>query len=118
MSIRRTDNSAAGEKIVLVRHFLSWFSGFSSYYWADVPENDDDDFSKWEAEVKAAEMEAEALKHSANSLLGNAVYENTEADPDNRPSTPPDGEEEFTDDDGTTYKWDRGLRAWVPQVCF
>uniref|UniRef100_A0A803L426 RRM domain-containing protein n=1 Tax=Chenopodium quinoa TaxID=63459 RepID=A0A803L426_CHEQI len=32
-----------------------------------------------------------------------------------RPSTPPDGEEEFTDDDGTTYKWDRSLRAWVPQ---
>lgn len=38
-------------------------------------------------------------------------------DEDNeRPSTPPDGEDEFTDDDGTTYKWDRGLRAWVPQV--
>ena len=35
---------------------------------------------------------------------------------DERPTTPPDGEEEFTDDDGTTYKWDRGLRAWVPQV--
>ncbi|RZC55890.1 hypothetical protein C5167_014794 [Papaver somniferum] len=34
---------------------------------------------------------------------------------DERPSTPPDGEEEFTDDDGTVYKWDRGLRAWVPQ---
>lgn len=33
-----------------------------------------------------------------------------------RPTTPPEGEEEFTDDDGTTYKWDRGLRAWVPQV--
>ncbi|KAJ0078752.1 hypothetical protein Patl1_23724 [Pistacia atlantica] len=27
----------------------------------------------------------------------------------------PEGEEEFTDDDGTTYKWDRSLRAWVPQ---
>ena len=33
-----------------------------------------------------------------------------------RPSTPPEGEEEFTDDDGTTYKWDRSLRVWVPQV--
>ena len=33
-----------------------------------------------------------------------------------KPSTPPEGEEEFTDDDGTLYKWDRTLRAWVPQV--
>ncbi|CAA7405314.1 unnamed protein product [Spirodela intermedia] len=38
-----------------------------------------------------------------------------EEDRDERPTTPPDGEQEFTDDDGTTYKWDRGLRAWVPQ---
>ncbi|KAF9587664.1 hypothetical protein IFM89_004496 [Coptis chinensis] len=28
---------------------------------------------------------------------------------------PPDGEEEFVDDDGTSYKWDRGLGVWVPQ---
>lgn len=35
-----------------------------------------------------------------------------------RPTTPPEGEEEFTDDDGTPYKWDRVLRAWVPQVLF
>lgn len=33
-----------------------------------------------------------------------------------RPATPTEGEDEFTDDDGTTYKWDRTLRAWVPQV--
>ncbi|XP_022994556.1 uncharacterized protein LOC111490241 isoform X1 [Cucurbita maxima] len=32
-----------------------------------------------------------------------------------RPTTPREGEEEFTDDDGITYKWDRALRAWVPQ---
>ncbi|XP_068340980.1 splicing factor U2AF-associated protein 2-like isoform X2 [Pyrus communis] len=42
------------------------------------------------------------------------VSETEQADSD-RPSMPPEGEEEFTDDDGTTYKWDRGLRAWVPQ---
>lgn len=33
-----------------------------------------------------------------------------------RPAIPPDGEQEFTDDDGTHYKWDRVIRAWVPQV--
>lgn len=29
---------------------------------------------------------------------------------------PPDGEDEFLDDDGTQYKWDRKLGVWVPQV--
>ncbi|KAK9093878.1 hypothetical protein Scep_025347 [Stephania cephalantha] len=41
--------------------------------------------------------------------------EEEEEEVNDRPTTPPDGEEQFTDDDGTTYKWDRGLRAWVPQ---
>lgn len=67
----------------------------------------DDEFEKWQKEVRQAEAQAEAdlLKHERNS-----VHDDTD-----RPSTPPDGEEEFTDDDGTIYKWDHGLRAWVPQ---
>eukprot|EP00850_Spirogloea_muscicola_P008763 SM000047S16902 [mRNA] locus=s47:600587:604523:- [translate_table: standard] len=32
-----------------------------------------------------------------------------------QPGTPPEGEREFEDDDGTKYKWDGALRAWVPQ---
>ncbi|KAL0325180.1 UNVERIFIED_CONTAM: hypothetical protein Sradi_5087300 [Sesamum radiatum] len=36
-------------------------------------------------------------------------------DDQDRPATPPEGEKEFTDDDGTTYKWDWTLGAWVPQ---
>lgn len=75
-----------------------------------MPPHDDDEFEKWQKEVREAEAEAEAeaefMKH--DPLVGN--------DDQDRPSTPPEGEEEFTDDDGTTYKWDRGLRAWVPQV--
>ena len=63
----------------------------------------EDDFEKFQKEVTEAEAEVEALKGSAE-------------DADERPATPPDGEEEFTDDDGTIYKWDRTLRAWVPQV--
>lgn len=78
-------------------------------------DNDDDDFAKWEKEVKEAEAAAEALKHGTSGRIGEEVQESTKVDDDDRPSTPPDGEEEFTDDDGTTYKWDRGLRAWVPQ---
>jgi HIV Tat-specific factor 1 len=81
-----------------------------------VPASDDDDeFEKWQKEVREAEAvaEAQALKNGIHS--GNVGVDLGEVDHD-RPSTPPDGEEEFTDDDGTTYKWDRGLRAWVPQV--
>ncbi|XP_059438046.1 splicing factor U2AF-associated protein 2 [Corylus avellana] len=79
-----------------------------------VPASDDDEFEKWQKEVREAEAvaEAQALKNEIHS--GNVGVDLGEVDHD-RPSTPPDGEEEFTDDDGTTYKWDRGLRAWVPQ---
>ncbi|PRQ41485.1 putative GYF domain, nucleotide-binding alpha-beta plait domain-containing protein [Rosa chinensis] len=55
------------------------------------PSGNDDDFEKWQKQISKAEADSE------------------------RPSTPPEGEEEFIDDDGTQYKWDRGLRAWVPQ---
>jgi hypothetical protein len=62
--------------------------------------NDADEFEKWQREVRQAEAEAEQEVN----------------DDQDRPSTPPEGEEEFTDDDGTVYKWDRILRAWAPQV--
>ena len=77
-----------------------------------VPSNTDDEFEKWQKEVREAEAEAEAAA-VAEFLEHDRTAGND--DPD-RPSTPPEGEEEFTDDDGTMYKWDRGLRAWVPQV--
>ncbi|XP_077244038.1 RNA binding (RRM/RBD/RNP motifs) family protein isoform X2 [Tasmannia lanceolata] len=88
--------------------------------------NKDDDFLKWQNEVRDAEAEAKALKQGAISgevgrfdvskdLEGEGTLQESGADADDRPLTPPDGEEEFTDDDGTTYKWDSGLRAWVPQ---
>lgn len=67
---------------------------------APVASNEEDDFEKWQKEVREAEAEA----------LSNINDDNE------RPTTPPEGEEEFTDDDGTNYKWDRNLKAWVPQV--
>ncbi|KAK1371953.1 splicing factor U2AF-associated protein 2 [Heracleum sosnowskyi] len=72
-----------------------------------LPSNNGDEYEQWQKEVMEAEAQAQAemLKAASNKLDDDAE----------RPSTPPDGEEEFTDDDGTTYKWDRGLRAWVPQ---
>ncbi|KAL9234850.1 hypothetical protein vseg_009671 [Gypsophila vaccaria] len=70
--------------------------------------SNDDEFEKWQNEVKAAEAEAEMLKNN-DTATGEDDFEQA------RPSTPPEGEEEFVDDDGTLYKWDRNLRAWVPQ---
>jgi len=66
----------------------------------------DDDFAKFQKEVTEAEKE----------VKGSAEDGDVGPQDDERPATPPDGEEEFTDDDGTIYKWDRTLRAWVPQV--
>ncbi|KMT14698.1 hypothetical protein BVRB_4g074650 [Beta vulgaris subsp. vulgaris] len=109
----------------LREHFLNGYLTESTFVWAQgrpdwqplssVPElmtgvhfsaSNDDEFEKWQKEVKEAEAEAEMLKYDSGNVDG--------VDPE-RPSTPPEGEEEFTDDDGTTYKWNRGLRAWVPQ---
>ncbi|GAV83085.1 RRM_1 domain-containing protein/DUF4339 domain-containing protein [Cephalotus follicularis] len=75
-------------------------------------DGDDDEFKKWQMEIREAEAEAERLKKgSMSSNLGGNLQE----DDDNRAMTPPEGEDEFTDDDGTRYKWDGHLRVWVPQ---
>ncbi|KAF3337862.1 Splicing factor U2AF-associated protein 2 [Carex littledalei] len=66
---------------------------------------EEDDFARWQKEIGQAES-----KVQADGLGGLG-----EGELDDRPVTPPEGEEEFTDDDGTVYKWDRSLRAWVPQ---
>uniref|UniRef100_A0A1J3CJ78 Splicing factor U2AF-associated protein 2 n=1 Tax=Noccaea caerulescens TaxID=107243 RepID=A0A1J3CJ78_NOCCA len=72
----------------------------------------EDEYEKWQREIKEAEAEAERLKNG--SVSGNFDTEFVEDDQD-RASSPPEGEDEFTDDDGTIYKWDKALRAWVPQ---
>ncbi|CAL0316648.1 unnamed protein product [Lupinus luteus] len=70
--------------------------------------NDIDEFERWQNEIKEAEAQVEDSQ--VGSFSGNVC----EADPE-RPTTPPEGEQEFTDDDGTKYKWDKNLRVWVPQ---
>lgn len=67
----------------------------------------------WVVTLKYGFVAGPATGFEAN---GDVKPPEAEEDIDERPTTPPDGEQEFTDDDGTTYKWDRGLRAWVPQV--
>ncbi|KAH1229903.1 HIV Tat-specific factor 1 [Glycine max] len=73
---------------------------------------DVDEFERWQKEIQEAEAQVEGSEFG--SLSGNAGSTGAGEDSE-RPSTPPEGEEEFTDDDGTVYKWDRNLRAWVPQ---
>ncbi|XP_030472297.2 splicing factor U2AF-associated protein 2 isoform X1 [Syzygium oleosum] len=72
--------------------------------------NSEDEFEKWQREVREPDA-----KGSKSGSLSVGVGADFAEDDDDRPSTPPEGEEEFVDDDGTRYKWDRGLRAWVPQ---
>ncbi|XP_022742348.1 splicing factor U2AF-associated protein 2 isoform X1 [Durio zibethinus] len=80
-----------------------------------VPSNDDngsDEFEKWQREIREAEAEAERLKTGS---VSRSMGDGFDFDDQDRPLTPPEGEEEFIDDDGTRYKWDRSLRVWVPQ---
>ncbi|KAM6550172.1 hypothetical protein CsatB_021848 [Cannabis sativa] len=119
----------------LLEHFLNGYLTPSTLVWSEgrtewqplssIPElmtyipqqgaddsmpSNDEEFLKWQKEIQEAEAEAEAEAKNGSTDFGGASMDN-----DDRPSTPPEGEEEFTDDDGTTYKWDRGLRVWVPQ---
>ncbi|XP_031740498.1 splicing factor U2AF-associated protein 2 isoform X1 [Cucumis sativus] len=71
--------------------------------------NDDDELEKYQKEVGETEATTKVSSPSGGRNFG-LVEGDLE-----RPTTPPEGEEEFTDDDGTPYKWDRVLRAWVPQ---
>lgn len=71
------------------------------------------EFERWQREIIKAEIEAGQLK---NGSLSSSVGGDIDIDDRSGVPSPPDGEEEFTDDDGTTYKWDRSLRVWVPQV--
>lgn len=77
-----------------------------------VSAQDVDEFERWQKEIQEAEAQVEGSEFgTVSGDVGGSV---AGADFE-RPSTPPEGEEEFTDDDGTVYKWDRNLRAWVPQ---
>ena len=75
--------------------------------------HDNDEFERWQNEIKEAEAQQEWSGYESHS---NNVGDDLGVADSDRPLTPPEGEEEFTDDDGTKYKWDRSLRVWVPQV--
>ncbi|KAL2325267.1 hypothetical protein Fmac_024325 [Flemingia macrophylla] len=89
-----------------------------SELWAQINQQgpvstaDVDEFERWQKEIQEAEAQVEGSEFG--TFTGDVSGSVAGADSE-RPSTPPEGEEEFTDDDGTVYKWDRKLRAWVPQ---
>lgn len=77
-----------------------------------------DDFTKWQKEIIEDEAEAtDSTDGRESNDHGNLVkiQKEVETNLEDRPGSLPVGEEEFTDDDGTVYKWDHGLGAWVPQ---
>ena len=83
----------------------------------------EDDFIRWQEEIRKAEEEAARLKartgkHGAvaASFVDSRSKNNEIIDGTDTPVSPPKGEEEFTDDDGTTYRWNHARRVWVPQV--
>ena len=83
----------------------------------------EDDFIRWQEEIRKAEEEAARLKartgkHGAvaASFVDSRSKNNEIIDGTDIPVSPPKGEEEFTDDDGTTYRWNRARRVWVPEV--
>jgi hypothetical protein len=89
----------------------------------------DDDFARWQEEIRQAEEEAEAMK-AGKGRRYHADFRKREGETkaqwtmpaveakeeEERPQNPPEGEEEFIDDDGTVYRWDHALKAWAPQV--
>ncbi len=91
----------------------------------------DDDFARWQEEIRQAEEEAEAMK-AGKGRRYHADFRKREGETkaqwtmpaveakqeEERPQNPPEGEEEFIDDDGTVYRWDHALKAWAPQVLF
>ncbi|CAK9862425.1 unnamed protein product [Sphagnum jensenii] len=88
----------------------------------------DDDFARWQEEIRQAEEEAEAMK-AGKGRRYHADFRKREGETkaqwtmpaveakeeEERPQNPPEGEEEFIDDDGTVYRWDHALKAWAPQ---
>ena len=84
----------------------------------------DDDYVRWQWEIRLAEEEAEALKAGkthryhkdfpkqvefAEEPIEPALA--VEAENEERPGNPPEGEQEFTDDHRTVQ-----VGPWVPQV--
>lgn len=91
----------------------------------------DDDYLRWQEEIRLAEEEAEAMKagklhryhkdfrkqveFAAEAPVVTAAPVEEEAAVVEA-SAAPEAETEFTDDDGTVYKWDPDRYAWVPQA--
>lgn len=86
----------------------------------------DDDYLRWQEEIRLAEEEAEAMKAGKShryhkdfrkqvDFAEDPVAAAVEEEPVVEASAP-EVETEFTDDDGTVYKWDPYRNAWIPQA--
>ncbi|KAK9122218.1 hypothetical protein Syun_019835 [Stephania yunnanensis] len=91
----------------LQEHYLSGYLSENSLLWSEGR-------SDWLPLSSIPEL-SNRIIHQEGTHGIETNGEEEEEEVNDRPTTPPDGEEQFTDDDGTNYKWDRVLRAWVPQ---
>ncbi|XP_078447084.1 RNA binding (RRM/RBD/RNP motifs) family protein [Wolffia australiana] len=93
-------------------HYSDGYISESALLWAEGR-------SDWQPLSSIVELSSVSHAHIGDGPNSDANGEEkpseVEEEIEDRPTTPPDGEQEFTDDDGTTYKWDRSLRVWVPQ---
>lgn len=84
----------------------------------------DDDYLRWQEEIRLAEEEAEAMKAGKSHRYHKDFRKQVEfteepvvaAVEQAEEASAPENEQEFTDDDGTVYRWDHGRHAWIPQV--
>ena len=86
-----------------------------------------DEMALFAQEVRKAEEEADRLRGgNKKGMVGKPVMiaaapqkkVDLERKTEEGGIPPPEGEEEFVDDDGTKYSWDRKIGSWVPQVIF
>ncbi|XP_024358078.1 splicing factor U2AF-associated protein 2 [Physcomitrium patens] len=83
----------------------------------------DDDYLRWQEEIRLAEEEAEAMKAGKSHRYHKDFRKQVEfteepvvaAVEQAEEASAPENEQEFTDDDGTVYRWDHGRHAWIPQ---
>jgi hypothetical protein len=81
-------------------------------------------YLRWQEEIRLAEEEAEAMKAGKSHRYHKDFRKQVEfaeepavaAIEEAEEATAPEGEQEFTDDDGTVYRWDQSRNAWIPQA--
>jgi hypothetical protein len=71
----------------------------------------DDDYLRWQEEIRLAEEEAEAMKAGKSHRYHKDFRKQVEF-----AEEPAVAAIEEAEDDGTVYRWDQSRNAWIPQA--